>query len=226
MPPEPLATTTGPFSDPALASPADANSQPINGTAFRGSPYVGWNWQIAPKWVVGLEGDFGFAEHTTSLQGIGFSPSVPPFTGSEGNSFAVRTTWDASMRGRLGLLVTPATLVYTTAGAVWQHFDAVSTCSNNGGLPGCSGFLPLVVTNSATKAGWTAGLGAETMLSGNWFARAAYRYADLGTSSFTIARNNPGASVSTDFDVALRTHTVIFGIAYKFGGSGGLPVAN
>ena len=70
------------------------------------------------------------------------------------------------------------------------------------------------------------GAGIETAVGGNWFARAAYRYADLGTSSFTIARNNPGASVSTDFDVALRTHTVIFGIAYKFGGSGGLPVAN
>jgi len=220
------ATTTGPFSDLTLASPADANSQPINGTAFRGSPYLGWNWQVAPKWVVGLESDFGFADHTNSLQGIGFSPGVPPFTGSDGNSFAVRTTWDASMRGRLGFLVTPATLVYTTAGAVWQHFDAVSTCGNNGGSPGCSGLLPLVVTNSATKAGWTAGLGEETMLSGNWFARAAYRYADLGTSSFTIARNNPGASISTDFDVALRTHTVTFGIAYKFGGLGGFPVAN
>jgi outer membrane immunogenic protein len=220
------ATTTGPFSDPTLASPANANSQPINGTAFRGSPYLGWNWQIATKWVVGLEGDFGFADHTTSLQGVGFSPGIPPFTGSEGNSFAVHTTWDANLRGRLGFLVTPATLLYATAGAAWQHFDAVSTCENNGGSPGCSTFLPLVVTNSATEAGWTVGLGAETMLSGNWIARAEYRYADLGTSSFIITRNALGGSVSTDFDVALRTHTATFGIAYKFSGLGGSSNAN
>jgi outer membrane immunogenic protein len=218
------ATTTGPFDNISLLFPAGANSQPLNGTAFRGSPYLGWNWQIAPKWVVGLEGDVGFANQTTSLPGLGFSPGTLPFTGSKDSSFAVRTTWDANLGGRVGFLVTPATLLYATAGAAWQHFEAISTCSNNGGSPGCSTLLPLVVTNSATKAGWTAGLGAETLLSGNWFARAAYRYADLGTSSFAITRN-PGP-VSTDFDVALRTHTVTFGVSYKFGGLGGLPVAN
>jgi outer membrane immunogenic protein len=219
------ATTTGPF-DPTLLLPTGANSQPINGTAFRGSPYVGWNWQIAPRWVVGIEGDVGFANQTTSLQGVGFSPGALPFIGSEDNSFAVRTTWDANLSGRVGFLVTPATLLYATAGAAWQHFDVISICSNNGGSPGCSGLLPLVVTNSATKAGWTAGLGAETRLSGNWFARAEYRYADLGTSSFTIARNILGSPLSTDFDVVLRTHTVTFGVSYKFGGLGRLPIAN
>jgi outer membrane immunogenic protein len=175
---------------------------------------------------VGFEGDFGFADHTASLQGFGFSPGAFAFARSESSSFAVRTTWDANLSGRVGFLVTPTTLLYATAGAAWQHFDVISTCSNNGGSPGCSGLLPLVVTNSATKAGWTAGLGAETMLSGNWFARAEYRYADLGTSSFTLTRNISGAFVSTDFDIALRTHTAIFGVAYKFGGLGSLPIAN
>jgi outer membrane immunogenic protein len=57
------------------------------------------------------------------------------------------------------------------------------------------------------------------LLGGHWLARAEYRYADYGHSSFTTARTgidrdvNPTVDV---FDVALRTHTVNFGLAYKF----------
>jgi outer membrane immunogenic protein len=224
------ATTTGPNDPTLLAGPngaPGATSQPLNGTAFRGSPYVGWNWQIAPRWVVGIEGDVGFANQTTSLPGVGFSPAIFSFTGSENNNFAVRTTWDASARGRVGFLSTPATLLYATAGAAWQHFDVISTCGSQPGGTECGGLTPLVVTNSATKVGWTAGLGAETMLGGNWLARAEYRYADFGTSSFTITRNvNLGGSFSSNFDVGLRTHTVTFGVSYKFGGLGGSQIAN
>jgi len=224
------ATTTGP-DDPTLLAGSNvtpgATSQPLNGTAFRGSPYVGWNWQIAPRWVVGVEGDVGFANQTTSLPGVGFSPAIFPFTDSKNNNFAVRTTWDASARGRVGFLSTPATLLYATAGAAWQHFEAISTCGSQPGGTECGGLTPLVVTNSATKVGWTAGLGAETMLGGNWFARGEYRYADFGTSSFSITRNvNLGGSFSSNFDVGLRTHTMTFGVSYKFGGLGGLPIAN
>ena len=79
-----------------------------------------------------------------------------------------------------------------------------------------------MVTNAATKAGWTIGGGLETALGANWFARGDYRYADFGTSSFTINR----LGFSTNFDLALRTHTATFGLSYKFGGLGALTVAN
>jgi outer membrane immunogenic protein len=216
-------TTTGPDDPTLLAGPNGATSQPLNGTGFRGSPYVGWNWQIAPRWVVGIEGDVGFADQTTSLPGIGFSPGIDPFIGSQNNNLAVRTTWDASARGRVGFIVTPATLLYATAGAAWQHFEVTSTCGSQLGNTECGGLPPLIVTNSATKAGWTAGLGAETMLGSNWFARAEYRYADLGPSSFTI--NRQGVP-TISFDAGLRTHTATFGVSYKFGGPGGLLFAN
>jgi len=64
------------------------------------------------------------------------------------------------------------------------------------------------------------GGGIETALSAHWLARAEYRYADYGRSSFTTARTTSpdfGSQTITDvFDVALRTHTVNFGLAYKF----------
>jgi outer membrane immunogenic protein len=209
------ATTTS-TNDPSLLFGAlSSASAPLNGTAFRGSPYLGVNWQIAPRWVVGIEGDVGFAGQTTSLPGLTFSPGVSADSFLASDSFAVRTKWDASARGRVGFLVTPATLLYVTGGAAWQRFEVTSTC-NFGGGNGCFTLVPAIVTNAVTKAGWTAGAGIETSVGGNWFARAEYRYADFGPSGLTIQR----AGEIDNFDVALRTHTATFGLAYKFGGSG------
>ncbi len=80
-----------------------------------------------------------------------------------------------------------------------------------------------VVSDSTTKAGWTVGGGLETVLWGNWLARAEYRYADFGTSSLQVARAGtigvpptPFAS-SDNVDVRLHTHMATFGLAYKFG---------
>jgi outer membrane immunogenic protein len=186
-----------------------ANSEPIDGTAFRGAPYIGWNWQIAPRWVAGIEGDVGFADRTTSLQGFGSSPGIPSFDFlNRLDSFALRTTWDASARARVGYLVTSATLLYATGGAAWQHFDVNSACVSIS-----CGVTPAIVVNSVTKTGWTAGFGIETMLSGNWFARAEYRYADFGSSSFSLNRSGFVAN----FDLAMRTQSATFGLAYKFG---------
>jgi len=209
------ATTTS-VNDPTLGfGPLTSSSAPLNGTALRGAPYLGVNWQIAPRWVVGIEGDVGFAGQATSLPGLPFSPGIGSPALFAGDSLAVRTKWDASARGRFGFLVTPATLLYATGGAVWQRFEVTSTC-NIGGGNGCGTFIPAIVTNAATKAGWTAGAGIETSVGGNWFARAEYRYADFGPSGLTIQR----AGEIDNFDVALRTHTATFGLAYKFGGSG------
>jgi len=34
-------------------------TEPLDGTAFRVTAYVGFNWQFAPQWVAGIEGDGG-----------------------------------------------------------------------------------------------------------------------------------------------------------------------
>ena len=67
----------------------------------------------------------------------------------------------------------------------------------------------------------TIGTGIETMLWGNWFARGEYRYADFGTGSFSLSRTGaPPDAGLTNYDVRVRTHTALFGIAYKFGDAG------
>jgi outer membrane immunogenic protein len=194
---------------------------PFNGTAFRVSPYLGYNWQIGPRWVAGLEGDFGFADQTTSAGHT--YPAAPFLGGSNTNSFAVKTTWDASIRGRVGYLVNPALLLYGTGGASWLHLETTSNCSTSlaadgacapGGFPGLA---PASITQSNTRLGYTVGAGAETMLWPNWIARAEYRFADYGRFASTDVRTSALGVQTVSYDTKIQTHTATFGLAYKFG---------
>jgi outer membrane immunogenic protein len=207
---------------PAGFSPLDANSEPLDGVAFRDSAFAGYNFQVTSRWLLGVEGDLGSANQTTTFEGLSFPfPAAVTSVFLAGDSIVAKTIWDASARGRVGFLVTPATLLYVTGGAAWQRFEVTSTCDVGNGR-GCPGFPPAVITSAATKFGGTIGTGIETLVAGNWFARAEYRYTDFGPSGFTF---NRGGSID-NFDVGLRTHTATFGVSYKFGGPGGLPSVN
>jgi len=203
----------------------------LNGGTFRINPYVGLNWQIARQWVVGIEGDWGWGDQTTAIKGMFFPASFATF-GVGTDSFAVRTTWDASARARLGLLVNPALLVYATGGAAWQHVEGISTCTagfpvgvcNNLFAPALNPFGPSVVASGLTRSGWTVGGGIEAMLWSNWFVRADYRFADFGTANVQANRTCPSPCVlggittnlNASYDLRLQTHTIAFGLAYKF----------
>lgn len=205
-----LATTSEQLGAFPVPLSARATSLPFDGTGFRASPYIGFNWQFSPQWIAGVEGDAGFAGQTTTRQGFPFSPAFGGFNEGAADSLKVKTTWDTSLRGRLGYLLTPAIQGYLTGGVAWQHYEVISTCASEGCVS--RNLIPALVENSTTRVGWTAGGGLETLLSGRWLARGEYRYGDFGTASFTIARK---VTVDT-FDVRLRTHTISFGLAYKF----------
>ncbi|MBR0963380.1 porin family protein [Bradyrhizobium diazoefficiens] len=191
-------------------------SQPFNGSGFRANPYAGYNWQVTPNWVVGIEGDVGFGDQSTRLDGY---RGTPVFGSSTylADGLAVKTTWDASLRGRAGYLLTPTTLIYATGGLAWQHYDITSTCVTL--ICTGNGVAPAVVSNATTRTGWTLGGGLETALWGNWLLRGEYRYADFGTAHFAIARTATAGPALTvqNFDARLATHTASVGLAYKFG---------
>jgi outer membrane immunogenic protein len=196
--------------------------EPFNGISFRFAPYLGYNWQIAPRWVVGLEGDVGIGNRTTSLNG-GYYPAPSIGLGAAFESFAVKTTWDASARVRAGFLVDPTVLFYVTGGPAWLHIESTSNCST-AAAGSCVGgaFGPPVITDATTRLGGTVGAGIEAMLWPNWIVRAEYRYSNYGTVSNTDLRTCPTGcglpfTETVGYDVKVQTHTATFGLAYKFG---------
>jgi outer membrane immunogenic protein len=215
---------------PFCASPGLFGIQPgpcppagvsLQNTSFRVGPYLGYNWQLGSQWVVGFEEDWGWADGRNSLNGAFYPGGHLGFiSGAPDSSFSVKTTWDGSIRGRVGFLATPGVLVYATGGATWMRVEATSACPTGVGQA-CSpgGAIPIAITNSATRLGWTIGGGLEAHLLGNWLARGEYRYADYGTWGNTDLRTFVGAQAAlvVGYAVRLQTHTAMFGLAYKLG---------
>jgi outer membrane immunogenic protein len=193
-------------------------AQPLDNTAFRFAPYFGYNWQVLPQWLVGLEGDVGFGSRTSTYNGVPL-PGAGLFNGEgnvAGDSFTVKSSWDASARARVGYLVTPGFLIYATGGPAWQQVEATSTCGANNFFVCGTGFFAPTVTDSTTKLGWTIGGGIETLAWGHWLVRGELRYSDFGAISNTDIRSASFGTLITNYKLNLTTETGLIGAAYKF----------
>jgi outer membrane immunogenic protein len=197
--------------------PCKTNASPGAGAARIGS-YAGYNLQFAERWLAGIEANWAWANASATQDGFKFFIGNPP----PDSSFTVKTSWDASLRARLGFLAAPGVLLYATGGAAWINTEITSDCGPVTCFPGT--VLPLTVKQSSVRSGWTAGAGVESMFAQHWLVRAEYRYADFGSASYQDIRpctQQPGcngeSSLNVAYDLALRTHTFSVGLAYKFG---------
>jgi len=186
------------------------NPSSFNSTTFKGGGYAGYNYQFAPSWVVGLEGDINWGDGKRTAAGIpgAYTLTLPR---AALDSTTVKQGWDASIRARLGFLVTPSTMLFGTAGVAWQDASLNTSCSSAG--------LWCVEDRNETfntvKTGWTVGGGLETKVWTNWLARVEYRYADYGTIDHEFF---PATIDAVFMHETLKTHTVSVGLAYQFGG--------
>ncbi len=246
-PPVPIALRAGSpgYANPLMFWGADSGAQQyLDHIALGLRVYGGWNFQVAPTYVIGLEGDFAYANETSVFHGSPYpanlifgSPSLP-FGASPFDLFRIRTTWDGSARVRAGWLATPSMMLYVTAGIALAHLEAESTCSDQStaNVSNCasgnyfSGTLgPTVITHSSTAVGWTAGSGIDFLLGSHWVVRAQYRFSDFGYPSrgafrpvsFTDTRVCSGCPSATNpltvsYELPVMQHVFEFGLAYKF----------
>jgi opacity protein-like surface antigen len=193
---------------------------------FRPSAYLGYNWQFLNKWVLGIEGDFGWGNTRMTRGGIpgAFGNGCNAFNGgacpeafvgieAEGaDSSTIRLGGDGSIRGRFGVLVRPATLLYATGGVAFQQIEVGAAC--DGSANSWCAFGPKSETFSRVMAGWTIGGGAEAMFDRNWLGRMEFRYARFGDVTHTFfAGTGDDIVVKTKLE---STVTFLVGIGYKF----------
>ena len=132
---------------------------------------AGYNWQSGP-WVYGLEGDINWvgakAGSTITRGPIVFVTSF-------------QVDWLATIRGRLGVTIDPATLIYLTGGAAFGGIKDTAIAS----------FMPTTFPSvDKTKAGWVIGGGVEHMFAPHWTGRIEARYVDFGHSDATVCVNS------------------------------------
>lgn len=196
--------------DPILGTPTACLS-----SSFRGSIYGGWNWRLAPSWIVGFEADVGYADDEGSVSpipGTGFLFTVGGLNPAQ-DRFTLKKDWDGSIRGRVGYNVMPKLLAYGTGGFAWQKVEASMVCSV---LGGCAAVGATVTASASdTMTGWTAGGGLEWALFDNVLLRGDYRYSDYGTFTNTLGTNT-ATSIALTNEIRMRTHTYTFGAAWRF----------
>jgi outer membrane immunogenic protein len=161
-----------------------------------GGGQLGCNYQFAPNFVLGIEGDFSGAsikdDQSLTVVGLG--------TGTQ--SFQV--DWLASVTGRLGYSVDQL-LFYVKGGVAFANASA--------GMSGTVVGIPFAGSLDETFTGWTVGGGIEWAFAPNWSTKIEYDYYDLGSKSFSVT----GVGLPTAvFDFHPQIHVVKAGVNYRF----------
>jgi len=174
-----------------------------NGYGFNGGGTIGYNWQLGNafwgmKWVVGVEGDFGYLDTSHST-----------LEWNDDFLYNSKTSWVATARGRIGLSSGP-TLSYLTGGYAAVRTKDSFTNTDSG----------LSASSSATRSGYALGSGTETMLGGGWTAKSETLYVDVsGGSAVTV----PTSGLVVDIDKH-RYYSQRFGVNYLFGANKSVPL--
>jgi high affinity Mn2+ porin len=173
---------------------ADTNPLPLEGvflphsvTGLNGGYQVGFNRQLSNNFVLGFEADATFPT-TVDQAAMARMPA------------AYNTTIDyiGTARGRIGYAFGPW-MPYVTGGFAWGH--------------------PNIAINDGSGAvirhyqfGWTAGLGLEFAVSGNWSAKLEYDYVALSNQLYDLSGFGlPNVNVDPRINLAR------IGLNYHFG---------
>lgn len=176
-----------------------------NGSGVVGGGQIGYNWQFAPNWVLGIEGDIsgtGIRKSSAAPITLGGGPIGAAFTHEADRNI----DWMASVRGRFGYAA-DRWLVYVTGGAAWADIN-YRTNLTGFGLFNSGNF-------NTTKSGWTVGGGAEYAFANNWTARLEYLYYDFGSEAVSnVSVVAPPLAYNTTFST--KVNVVRAGVNYKF----------
>jgi len=182
--------------------------------AMTGGAQVGYNRQITPWMLVGLEGDYSGLSLKTTLTGNGAA-----VVGAQtGRAISLASTVDVSglgtIRGRLGYVLDHL-LIYGTGGVAFSNVRFGQSYVDQLVPPGSG-----ASSTSDGRTGWTVGAGAEYALMGHWSVKAEYLFAKFpGVTTQTLLCAGGCAAFSenltgTSGDVNL--HVVRMGLNYRF----------
>ncbi|MEZ5853613.1 MAG: outer membrane beta-barrel protein [Hyphomicrobiaceae bacterium] len=160
----------------------------LSSDGFAAGGYVGYNWHMWPRLVVGVEGDLGFtnaSQHNEIFDNDHTDSQVGMF---------------GTLRGRAGYTF-GRMLVYGTAGLAFADIDQNIQKGRNAGEQ--------VVSEGSRSYGYVVGGGVEYAFDRNWLGRVEYLYSNYGMDTFT---NRDGNRADFANDMSL----VRVGLAYKF----------
>lgn len=215
-----------------------ANSYPLRGLdqgGFIGGGQVGYNYQWGENYVFGFEADMQGAGITGRGNANGWATVDGDASLVHVNNMPVRAgiNWLGTGRARIGRLISPTVLLYGTGGIAFggayiDTFPSNYLLDNSYGST--QGLYPTTQNSQqSVLVGWTAGAGAEWMVSPNWSIKGEALYYNLG--NLGVANQQYGDNYNTTAVVVGGTYTAAayagviarVGVNYHFN-LGSMPV--
>ena len=177
------------------------NNNNNGGAGVVGGGQVGYNYQISPMFVVGVEADFQGTTMGSNNNNNNNFPFLTPFFGNGGG--AARIDWYGTVTGRAGITLSsfPTLLIYGKGGFAYGDVRQAWW--------------------RTTQTGWTAGGGLEWMFLPNWSAKVEYGYHELS------GNNNNGFNFGfnvNNVNNRTRFHVIRAGVNYHFNWGAPAPV--
>ena len=162
---------------------------------FLGGVQGGYNYQVYPWLVLGIEGDFSW----TNIKGT--SPCVSILACS------TKHDWLADITGRVGLTL-DRLMFYGKGGVAW----AETTYGASLGIP-YYGFSTQV---KDTRVGVLVGLGAEYAFLPDWSAKIEYNFIDFGHQDYTFPVSAGHLHFTANTSIKESLHLVKAGVNWRF----------
>ena len=176
-----------------------------------GGLQVGYNYQFAARWVVGVEADGQWGQLTSR----GSLSEIEPGSNETLANYSQSMNHYGTVRGRIGyaaqLPVFGNTLLYATGGFAWARNRMDLFALDTAIAP-----TPMVFRDTKTLTGYAVGAGAEFAFTPNWSVKAEYLYLDFGTNTYNAFVSDDGTPL-TPVSATTRIHTGRVGLNYHFG---------
>lgn len=202
----------------ALDNGVQASSLTQNGSGVLGGVTLGYNWQRSAV-LLGVEGDWSWS----GIKGVNsVAPPAAFFYPVLTTTTETRTDWLATLRGRLGFVVAPQTLLFATGGlAIGDIKTSTNVVPSTGGSTCANNALCVAGSGSFIRTGWTAGAGIEQGIGHNWTVKVEYLHYDLGSVSHNVIEASPAfpllvGAVGLKADTRVSGEIARVGVNYRF----------
>ena len=169
---------------------SDGSNEP-NG--FMGGGQIGCDYQFAGGFVVGIAGDYDWANASASHTSVLF----PLYTDNS------KVDSLASVTGRVGY-AWDRFLGYVKGGGAWER-DVFSYTG------------PTTASTSETRSGWTVGIGGEYAFTNFLSGFAEYDFYDFGDRNVVLVDNRAGPFT---YGIKETKSVVKVGLNFRWGGAG------
>ena len=186
-----------------------SGSASLTSSGFLGGVQAGYNWQLAPSWLIGAEADIDAASISGKLS-VGAAGLFEGYDVSGSATAKSVQDYLGTVRARLGYLFTDRFLIYATGGLAYG--DVKSSVSAQASLDG-EPYGPYSYSKTTTHVGWTLGAGAEYKIGKNWSFKTEYLYVDLGSQTLL---SGSGEGYAYSLKVHPTDNIVRAGLNYTF----------